>query len=272
LAAKNIVGRLFNGPVAAKIATIERGAPPSFRINLKGNADIANLDGVMSPQLNSRFSGSTDWLAEVSVSEQGVEVDVSSGLEGIDINLPEPLAKASFETIPLKIKFKDGKVIPKSLVLTTGDDLYVSLESNEIRNGQLLDKGVIFIGQNKANIELQEGIRIFANTIFSDVDAWLNSISEMSKVENGNKPGVRFVDRLRGIFIESKDLHFLNKSLGETNTDLISQNGRDWQIIFNSENAKGQGAIQPFSDIKEYSIDFDKLYWPISEVSLKEGK
>jgi uncharacterized protein (TIGR02099 family) len=119
------------------------------RLHALTPAVAAWLDGW---QLQQRMSGQTDWQVNVDLRRQqgkvkALQVAVTSSLQGLALDLPQPLGKAAEETRPLNvvarlddpagsdIRFGYGGAVKGRLVLTGGGDTTATLRQAIIHLG-----------------------------------------------------------------------------------------------------------------------------------------
>ncbi|QOR39414.1 DUF3971 domain-containing protein [Billgrantia diversa] len=88
--------RLFGGPINADIDTL------AGYIELDGATEIANiLQHFEIADLGSKVSGRLPWQGRFSLDEAGNTFRFDSNLQGVTVELPEPLGKAEGEARPL---------------------------------------------------------------------------------------------------------------------------------------------------------------------------
>ncbi|MCC5883531.1 MAG: DUF3971 domain-containing protein [Halomonas sp.] len=89
-------GRLFGGPVNADIDTL------AGYVELDGAVDVARvLQRFDAGALGTRLSGRLPWRGRFALSDAGNTFRFDSNLQGLGIDLPEPLGKAADESRPL---------------------------------------------------------------------------------------------------------------------------------------------------------------------------
>ncbi len=103
---------LFDKPVAVDVWTDSAAAVTN--INLRGPLALVDLAREQNVQLASFLSGRTDWEALLSIGRlqrrsdiPRVSLKISSALEGVGIELPEPFGKKPAETRPFAISVEN---------------------------------------------------------------------------------------------------------------------------------------------------------------------
>ncbi len=266
---KNISALIFGGKTKVNVETLSPGAPPKIRINAVGNAQVEKMQQLISPQLASRFSGSSPWTGFIDIGPKGVQLGIESKLEGTKVDFPQPFAKQAETSEPLSIKFQAGQGAETQLQLNS--ELFsLQLQSQNQKN--LFDRGLFLSGkfskseasEDKA-IEPKlpkEGISIYANSLNSNLDDWLDVIKEMASIESEQSDKASFVERLRVIDVKPEKLTIFDKNLGQTNFRATSNNGLEWTVKVDGKYANGTGTLKPFASTPSYEFAFDRLHWP----------
>lgn len=117
----------------------------------EGTIGIAALRKEIPSKAMGVLNGSTQYrLQAMPRPSGGMEMVLSSSLQGIQIDLPAPFGKASKEPLPLSVKWTQvphQKSTQESLVLGLGELINARLERNQdTKNGPHFQRGVIGIG------------------------------------------------------------------------------------------------------------------------------
>lgn len=101
-----VKAQLLGSPIA-----ISGGSKPGQGVALsaRGQASVASLRTVFDNPWWRYLSGSTAYVANVSVRAGGTQASFESSLAGVASTLPAPLAKTAGEAVPLKIEFLPGQ-------------------------------------------------------------------------------------------------------------------------------------------------------------------
>jgi len=101
-----VKGRLLGGAV-----TISGGmrSDTDLRITARGDASADGLRPVLGKPWSGYLTGATAYAATVRGRKGGAEVTIDSSLRGMAVSLPEPLAKAATESMPLRVQLLPGK-------------------------------------------------------------------------------------------------------------------------------------------------------------------
>ena len=262
--AKDINVSTLGGKAVVGIETLSESKPPHLRITATGRqANMKKLDGLLSPQLVSKFSGSTDWQGHLDFSNQGLDIEVVSQLEGVSIDLPEPLSKNIKQKAPFSLVMDTGSKRINTLSLSIADEFDMKLTALDVK-GNLLDKGILKVGKlaiEQDNTFSGQGIDIYSHGDIN-VDDWISTVQDMSKIKAKRTTNRSFLDQLRKIDIQSDNFVLFDKNLGQTAFVAISPDGKKWESTTTGKNVNGTGILQPFESPQKYSFNFQNLFWP----------
>lgn len=106
LAVHDVRGQLFGGAVA-----ISGGTRPDAGtlITAKGRASTEGIRALFDHPWRRRLAGASDYTATVTMKEGRTQLSFESSLEGVSSTLPQPLAKAAGESLPLRVEVFPGE-------------------------------------------------------------------------------------------------------------------------------------------------------------------
>ena len=96
-------GQIFGGPVAISGGTRAGG---TVEFVARGEAQPAALGPLFDHPLKRFLSGSSLYVASVSLRDGLQRVVVDSSLRGVTSALPPPLEKAAADALPLRVEFE----------------------------------------------------------------------------------------------------------------------------------------------------------------------
>src|SRR5690606_13262235 len=133
LRAQNINAWVYGGPAQLSLAT---GKDKVHRITARGSITEAGLREAFGPGFADRLSGTTDWLSEISIQQQQVNVAIRSSLVGMASTLPPPLAKTAEEPLPVRLDKKQQSAKQDTISVNVGNLVNARFLRLE-RNGKL---------------------------------------------------------------------------------------------------------------------------------------
>jgi uncharacterized protein (TIGR02099 family) len=147
--------QLLDAPVSVDVATnAEAGVT---RIDLTGAPDLASYLAGEWPEPAARIAGRSDWDMELAIGRlQGrkevpdVDLKLVSDLQGISIDLPEPLGKTAQESRQFAIDIDHVSKPVKTLHFSYGDQLQGVCAVHDSGDGMACTRANVHLGVGKA--------------------------------------------------------------------------------------------------------------------------
>lgn len=209
-------------------------------------ADLVIDEGLMANVIN-RFIGSSYWQLELSGAEGGgLQLGLHSDLEGLALELPEPLAKESLESWPLEVdaRLGDGR---RQVYIRLADRLDAGLVSvpEDWRVG-------VGIGGAEHSLPGQPGFDVQGRLERLDLDEWTGVAARLG--DEADLDAMHGRARLQLGRLGYGDVYVEDIEL-EVNRDASS-----WVIAVNGEGAVGTLTIPvPLDSGRVLAVDFDRL-------------
>lgn len=205
------------------------------------------------------ISGQTDYQLEVSIFEKElgdfyVDATLQSTLQGLELALPEPFAKAS----------KD-KILFKATVEHSGEELVYSINYGELVNAVVIPdeslwRGEIRFGEGQAMLP-ELGIKIRGQLVELAIDDWLKLRSAEQQKEAGNK----LVSSIDDISISIAKVTGFNQQLTALNVS-AQKDAQGWRTNLHSDQTRGFIYLPTdFSGSSTLKIDLDKVVISLPE-------
>jgi uncharacterized protein (TIGR02099 family) len=265
LRANGLSARLFNYPLALRINTEDE------RLMIRGNGRVSRASlqdwGLQSEfvrRLLDYSEGELSYETQLSIAgadEEGVvrsELNLSSDLTGVALNLPRPLDKRQDENARLNLRFNIGQNL-EQIGLDFRDQLSANLS---FRQGNLRG-GEIHLGVRDENFLIrtlnnEPGLLINGSISDFDLEEWQTlGMSFSGSGETSASDIVRVVD------LDIGKLHALGLDLPAINTVLRRQGG-GWSLYLENEQLQGD-FIFPDDPNQPYEIELSYLRLPRDE-------
>jgi uncharacterized protein (TIGR02099 family) len=191
LRAQNVNAVIFGGPAQFSLATRDK----THQINARGSITDAGLREAFGPGFADRLSGATDWMGEIQIRQQQVDVSLRSSMAGMASSLPFPLAKAAAESMPVRFEKKQQSTQQDTISLNLGNVVGARL-LRTLRDGKLaIDRGEI--GLNVLpEIPSQPGLAVRGMLEHLDADEWRNLLDKSTANSAGSSGSALPVNRL----------------------------------------------------------------------------
>lgn len=229
----DLIGRVFEGPVRASLDLMEGGIALRGSGRAEGVAGWLGLESVI-PVVH----GEIDYRAQIDVGEAGSRLRVSSPLEGLTLQLPQPFQKAAGTPLPLEL---DVEVAAGAGDIQVGDQIRARWRNNS-------DQGQVWL-ENIPN-ELPDWpekrhwvVNWRADRL--DVEAWQLAISQLATTAERNsvnrRPAVpsQQIAPIEEIRIQTDCFQLGVTCLGSAE-GLGVVEGDDWHIKVDSSFLRGE--------------------------------
>ncbi|MBF0256435.1 MAG: TIGR02099 family protein, partial [Gammaproteobacteria bacterium] len=162
-------------------------------IHASGRFDIQTLSQRRLGMELPLSQGQSLWNLQLEIphqsagAEAGVEISLSSDLQGVAVDLPPPLGKAAKTNKPVRISLSPAQQ-PLPVHLRWGDELDARLLLNRGDNQTLLERGNIRLGGAPAEAPEQAGMWISGKLSHFQLDPWLPLLgADQSQKQNENQ-------------------------------------------------------------------------------------
>ncbi|MBU0688669.1 MAG: TIGR02099 family protein [Gammaproteobacteria bacterium] len=166
--AEGVTAQILGGP--ARISLRNEGSV--LFVHAAGTMDADSLYDTYGYPLLWRLHGKTAWQAEISVKDKLADVSVSSNLQGLSSNLPQPFNKTAAQSRSLKFELKDINAGKNQLKFRYGDIFKIDLARTRNEAGHWdIKRGNISLGK-VADAPPQDGIWITGKLPYFSMQGW----------------------------------------------------------------------------------------------------
>ncbi len=260
---EGVTGSLLGGPVRADVTTVEPGRPMTFAITGTGETEGSRLTPVIGSAMASQLAGSARWKGRF-VGGAGINrLDVSSDLNGMEINFPAPLWKASDGSggIEVHVAFDDDR---RRITLDLENRLNGELHYDRESDMSVLQRGVLNLGASRELPDRELAVAVRADDL--DMDQWISEINRLrrhqERVETAGSQRDALFDHLRHLAIAAGNVRYLNRELGAVEIRAASGDGRDWTAELAGMRLEGEARVRLDPEPARYELDMDYLHWP----------
>lgn len=247
---------------------VEISGEPAGALRLNGRIDMPVLARWSAEPLLSRASGQMPYLATLSLSPSSPPssplLSIRSTLEGVQINLPEPLGKTAKEKVDLQYETRPGD---DSAPVRLSYGKRASLLAMNQR-GQLL-RGALRIGPGEPALPA-EGWSLTANVRELDLSSWMATLAQIKTTTSSKSTsGARGSDAFswRSITLNSGQLRAGALLLHQASVQAEHQ-ADDWSVKLDSSRLHGtvlwRNASQALNR-QSLSLAIERLQLPLSD-------
>jgi uncharacterized protein (TIGR02099 family) len=257
-----LIGRFLGSPITIELARAGEATPGSSVIaTARGSMTAEGLVEGLSVPLGGRVQGSTTYLATVSFPIPGGEqpaplaIDIDSDLNGLALDLPEPLGKSAGTIRPLSF----GLAFPGTgLIAATGnlsDAVQWRLAFTRAEGAWDLDRGTVALGGGVPAEPQSRGLHVEGHTPRLDIDDWLALAGSGS-----DEAGVG--ERIRSIDLVVDDLSVIGQELSQHRL-VVDRSALDWVVQLDGVEVIGSIRLPyDFAAGRPIELDMQKLTLP----------
>ena len=206
LTAKAINAQILDGPAVLNIAS---KADKTIEINANGTAQHTGLQSAFPSTVTDALSGSAQWSADIIIKKPLLQLDITSSLQGMAINLPAPFNKVADESSRLSIAKKQALPSEDTFEIEYGQLITAKILRQEKQGELTIDRGSIAINQP---LKLQDTSGIHVSGKFNQIkaDEWIDLLGKQERQDS------------QTALISSIDLVFGNLDIFNRNLSALS--------------------------------------------------
>ncbi|MCP5358429.1 MAG: TIGR02099 family protein [Pseudomonadales bacterium] len=278
--------RLFEQAVDVKVSSqVDAARTTQTLVDMRGRVDVPALrawpkQSRFVSDVLSRAQGNMDYLAQLEIVQpaeselSGSEAQprrrltLTSELEGISLDYPEPFRKSEDGHLPLRmtIDFLDAR---EDLRLSLSDlaSINMGLADGQIRNG------LIFLGSGEeVNVRRLNasapGLDVLGTLPRFDYEEWMRAVRDItSSSSSAASGGAANFSSLRQV-INAVDVNIADAyAFGQNARDLnvqITSEARDWKLMLASETVAGELRV-PYAATMPLDVNLQYLHLPAPE-------
>jgi uncharacterized protein (TIGR02099 family) len=257
LQAPTITATLFNKPVSARIESHKNAQHTTIDISANSNANISDIAQWSKLKPLKMLSGSADYQATLQLGPFGNtqptarigQLQISSNLNQVAAELPEPFAKKRGTNAPLHLTVNLLRDNKQEYAFNYNKQVTGALV---VRNNQLTG-GDIALLSNTANTPVEDNsLQIHGSLPNANIQQWIDLINRYNQLGD---------DKNNTIIFPTLQLHADSavwKDITLPALQLSAQhNERAWQLTFASANAQGKALF--YDDGKTPAVIIDTL-------------
>lgn len=269
------IDALYQGlPVTLTIPRIGPDEPYSEIYEISGIADkafIVNQLGSFFPSFNSvgksistYFDGESKWSLSLkkSISDNNIsnrDVELSSDLNGVEINLPYPFGKSKEETRPLILSTRFTDVSINKINFNFDNTFFTDVSIDNSKN--LMVKNILIgLGQQHGESPQTSDISIQGSLEKLNLSEWIDIIA-IDNIAQSQKNASHQTSGITGEFTIG-ELQIINNNFNDVKINLNNP-AEGWKVSFDGSEIKGHAQL-----IKTGNNQNDKLLVELESLSL----
>ncbi|NYT66507.1 TIGR02099 family protein [Alcaligenaceae bacterium] len=212
-------------------------ADTSKGLVMQGRSNAVALNDYMGLPGMQRFQGDFDYSLSVRQLPGGLlGLNLKSDLNGLALDLPEPLAKSAKTALPLQLSWSNGK--KQTLDITMGKGISARfLHASAVKKGQpYFYAGTIGVHQQPTM--LAQGINVDIQSPTFDADAWKTVVEEFMP-SSASVSGSRIFPELQQLRLQANQARFFGVLLDELTYTIQRPDAQRWRMDISSSETAG---------------------------------
>ena len=226
VAAREITGRAFGGPVKVQVRT----GGERVGVAASGSAQVAEVGRHFGWPLLDQLAGTAGWTADIGIRKRNADIVIESDLVGVTSPLPEPFNKPASVALPLRVERSAPDPAREEYSIRLGEVARGVL----VRRNDSFERGVFAIGSADARLP-ERGLALRIRAPKFDADAWRNFQPNGS---NGGAAGAAGAG-IDSIVVDTDELRLFGRDFRNANIALRPRD-KGWQIALDMREAAGE--------------------------------
>lgn len=231
-----LTANLLGGTARATLSSQPGGI---VRLEASGRARIASLAQQFPLRAWALASGESGWRGDIVFGPGGTRILIQSGLEGVGLDLPQPLAKSAPQSLPLRFVWQSGERGDR-YDLDIGSQIHARVQTRSTPGaaGSAIEQALVGLGAVPLPAERGRGVVVAADLPQFFATQWLPVIDRFASGDDGAS-ALPVQARIRAGRFE-----FEGQFLGETDL-MVERTGGPWRWSVRGTDAEGQGQWDP---------------------------
>lgn len=262
LQADGITASVMGYPATIDAGTVDTDDTHTTYFEGRGETDVAHVKQLKFLHLPfiDHAAGRTNWQARLLLSESlpgrktHASLQIDSGLQGMSLDLPAPLAKAARDKVPLLIKVDDLGGTSTPVFFNYGGRLSGAFVTRDGDAGREIERGEFRFNGGDAVLPNRDGIFISGAVDHFALAHWRRYFSTAS----GGRGAGGLLDRLAGLDVHVKTLQARDWEFHDVSLQ-ASKHADDWSAKIKSTELAGTFEL-PGDDGAARKFDLDYLH------------
>ncbi len=253
-----LTGEYLNTPIDISIQSILEPTPATS-IDIQATPSIEDIEKLYKLPIFNVVEGKTDIQAKLKLTDDPNDLDhlmLTSSMKGLNIDLPEPLAKKANQTKPFRfdLEFNPEKA------------LHFNFDYNHVLTGKMafkpnhtgsleLDDGTIQLGSKKLKAPRNKGLQLLGHLQDLNIDEWSEAYQKM-----GSSPSnPSLVDKIHLVELVADRSYFSGIHLKDLRLKAKRSKKDEWTFRIKQPNIKANLLYQANTNLLSGHFDYVKL-------------
>ncbi|MDF1758288.1 MAG: YhdP family protein [Legionellaceae bacterium] len=226
-------------------------------IAVNGETSVEYLQKTLNLPALQLFSGHSSVSGLWTLYPDEADLDtlrLSTNLDGVAIDFPEPLKKANTDIAPLVAELEFGDKGRIDMHLNYNQILDSKLLFSTVNKAVVFNKGELQLGSTPASIPVSSGLRVAGDINTVSVEKWHSALSQLPRDESS----FSLMDILSSTNLQVKNLVLAGQTYKQLTVVAHKKDKKNWALNIAQENLKAH--LNYNLPSKFLSGDIDNLY------------
>jgi len=253
VARADVRGRILGG--AFQMTARPRSRPVTrTQLDFRGTLTGEALRAALSLPANIPINGQTDWHGVLRMAPDPARersLRISSTLVGLELKLPEPLAKPAADSLPASVDTQWPPNGGPQVRVALGQVLRGAVTLDADESGPKLRRAAVGFGAAEPAFSDSQPVNVGGNIEKLDLAGWL-------KLTSSAKSSKSLANYLRSAKFEVAQLDYLGLSFLDVALELTDAEGA-WRISVSGPNVDGTITLPGGADSEPWNLEFARL-------------
>ena len=249
----DVHGRVLGGAFQMNARAPRNRAASRTQLDFRGTFSGEALRGALSLPATVPIIGQADWHGVLKMAPEPARersLRITSSLSGLELKLPEPLAKPATRALPSVVEAQWPQSGGVQVRVVLGSLLRSALTMEGDGSGTRLGRAAIAFGSGEPVYSDTQAVNVAGTIETLDLTGWLN----LAAPAKGAKPLSSY---LHSAQLEVGRVDYLGLSFQEVALDLADHNG-GWHIAVTGPNVQGS-IVLPADSAEPWDLEFQRL-------------
>lgn len=251
----DVHGRLLGGSFQMTTRAPRSRGPARTQLDFRGTLSGEALHAALSLPDSVTLGGQTDWRGVLRMSPEPSRersVRLISSLAGLEINLPEPLAKPAGSSMPASVEVQWPAANVTQLRFALASVVRGDVALNGDPAGSKVARAAIWFGGRDPSPAEASGVSVGGDIQELDLAGWLKLASGLK----GQKP---LTTALRSAKLTVGQINYLSLAFFDVTLGLAQEEGA-WRIALEGPNVAGTVSLpSPAEPAAPWDLEFERL-------------
>jgi uncharacterized protein (TIGR02099 family) len=265
----DVHGKILGGSFQMQARSSRNRPQPRTMLVFNGNVSGDALRSALSLPASISINGSTDWHGVLRMAPEPARersLRINGSLAGLELNLPEPLAKPAGRPMPSSVDIQWPPSGGPQVRLTLGSVLRGQLSLDSGANGPTLGRAAVIFGSATEPPALSDAqvVNTGGSIEHLDLAGWL----KLYAPDKNAKPLASF---LRSAKFEVAQLDYLGLSFLDLSLDLAVTDA-GWRVGLGGPNVVGSISVPSTADSDPLQLEFERLKFIKTPSNTESGR